>query len=133
MDNNRRGSRKAILLVFTVFILGIALGAAGTYVVTSRVQAARPQSNRTPRALEALTRDLSLNADQQMQIEGILSDTRAGYDAIRKQMEPEYDEVRQRGRQRIRQILTPQQGPKFEETLHRMDEERRQRQRAEGR
>ncbi len=41
MDANQ-GSRKAYLLVFVLFILGIALGSVGTYLVTMRVQAARP-------------------------------------------------------------------------------------------
>ena len=39
-----QSSRKAILLVALVFVLGIALGAGGVYVVTTRVHAARPQA-----------------------------------------------------------------------------------------
>ena len=42
METNQ-GSRKAVLLVFVLFVLGIALGSVGTYVVTTRVLAARPQ------------------------------------------------------------------------------------------
>jgi Spy/CpxP family protein refolding chaperone len=126
MDTNR-SSRKAILLVFTVFLLGIALGAIGVYGVTSRVQAARvqgPQRN----ALAGMIKELNLSPDQEKAIETILSDTQAGYAAIRKQADPQYEDVRQQGRQRIRQVLTPEQGPKFEDILRRMDEERRKRQ-----
>ena len=76
MDDNR-GSRKAVVLVFLVFVLGIALGALGTYVVTTRVLAARPQGvSRTPANTVAMfTRDLNLNPDQQKQIEAILNNT----------------------------------------------------------
>jgi len=132
MDDNR-GSRKAVVLVFVVFLLGIALGALGTYVVTTRVLAARPQSaSRTPANTVAMfTRDLNLNPDQQKQIQAILSDTRARYAALHDKLDPEYEQVRQEGRERVREVLTPDQRPKFEDLLRRMDEDRRRRQ-AEG-
>jgi len=132
MDDNR-GSRKAVVLVFVVFVLGIALGALGTYVVTTRVLAARPQSaSRTPANTVAMfTRDLNLNPDQQKQIQAILSDTRARYAALHDKLDPEYEQVRQEGRERVREVLTPDQRPKFEDLLRRMDEDRRRRQ-AEG-
>jgi len=127
MDNSQ-GSRKAFLLVFLVFVLGIALGSVGTYVVTTRVHAARPQAARNPANRMALwTRDLNLNTEQQKQIETILNDTRARYAAIRKQADPEYEKVRQESRERIRKVLTPEQGPKFEELLLRLEEARRKR------
>ena len=130
MDANR-GSRKAYLLVFVLFILGIALGGVGTYLVTMRVQAARPQATlaRNPgHAMAMFTRDLNLNPDQQTQIQAILSDTRARYAELHEKLDPEYEQVRQQGRERIRQILTPEQRPKFEELLRQMDEDRRKRQ-----
>ena len=124
-----QGSRKAVLLVFLVFVLGIVLGAVGTYVVTTRVLAARPQgASRNPANTVAMfTRDLNLNPDQQKQIEAILSDTRARYGEIHKRDDPEYENARNEGRERIRKILTPEQEPKFEELLLRMDAERRRR------
>ena len=131
MDTNR-GSRKAALLVILVFVLGIALGGAGTYVVTDRVQAARLQSPHPGGLMSAMIKDMNLTAEQQTQIEAILSDTRAEYATIRKQADPQYEQARQSGRQRIRQVLTPEQGPKFEDMLRKLDEERRQRQ-AQGR
>ena len=128
MDTSQ-GSRKAFLLVFLVFVLGIALGSVGTYVVTTRVHAARPQAAvRSPASrMASFSRDLDLNVEQQKQIEAIFNDTRARYAEIRKQADPEYEKVRQESRQRIRQVLTPEQGPKFEELLRRMEEARRKR------
>jgi Spy/CpxP family protein refolding chaperone len=131
MDANQ-GSRKAVLLVSVVFVLGIALGCVGTYVVTTRVLAARPAVHVPGNAINIFTKDLNLSPNQRQQIEAILSDTRARYAEIHKEDDPEYDKVRQEGRDRIRQVLTPEQGPKFEELLLQMDEDRRRRQ-AEGR
>ena len=127
MDTSQ-GSRKAFLLVFLVFVLGIALGSVGIYVVTTRVHAARPQAVRSPaNAMALFTRDLNLNAEQQKQIETILNDTRARYAEIHKQADPEYENARHESRERIRQVLTPEQKPKFEDLLQRMDEEHRKR------
>jgi Spy/CpxP family protein refolding chaperone len=133
MDANQ-GNRKAVLLVFVLFVLGIALGSLGTYVVTTRVLAARPQTaaaHSPAHTMEMYTRDLNLNADQQNQIQAILNDTRAHYSALHEKLDPEYEQVRQQGRDRIRQLLTPEQRPKFEDLLRQMDEDRRRRQ-AEG-
>ena len=127
-----QSNRKAILLVFVLFLLGIALGSLGTYVVmTTRVLAARPQASlaRNPGHVMAMfTRDLNLNSDQQAQIQGILNDTRAHYAQLHEKLDPEYEQVRQQGRQRIRQVLTAEQLPKFEELLRQMDEDRRRHQ-----
>jgi len=74
------------------------------------------------------TRDLNLNADQQGQIQAILSDMRAKYAALHEKLDPEYEQVRHLGREQIRQILTPEQRPKFEDLLRQIDEDRRKRQ-----
>jgi Spy/CpxP family protein refolding chaperone len=125
-----RGSRKAILLVVVVFALGIGLGSAGTYVVTARVLAARPQqaSHVPANHMAMFTRNLNLNPDQQKQIQAILTETRARYAEIHSQADPEYERARQAGREKIRQVLTPEQRPKFEDLLRSMDEERLRRQ-----
>jgi len=131
-----QGNRKALLLVFLVLVLGIALGSVGTYVVTTRVLAARPQASPGSAAdrVAMYTRDLNLNPDQQKQIQQILSDTRARYAELHDKLDPEYEQVRQQGRDRVRQVLTAEQRPKFEDLLRRMDEDRRRRQaEAQGR
>jgi Spy/CpxP family protein refolding chaperone len=134
METNQ-GNRKAVLLVFVLFVLGIALGSVGTYVVTTRVQAARPQATmgRNPgHTMAMFTRDLNLNSDQQNQIQAILNDTRARYAELHQKLDPEYEQVRHEGRERIRQVLTPEQQPKFEELLRQIDEDRRKRGNPEG-
>ena len=129
MDANQ-GSRKAYLIVFVLFILGIALGSVGTYLVTMRVQAARPAGSGTNASshMAMFTRNLNLTPDQQTQVQAILSDTRAHYAELHQKLDPEYEQVRHESREHIRQILTPEQRPKFEELLRQMDEERRKRQ-----
>jgi Spy/CpxP family protein refolding chaperone len=133
MDANQ-GNRKAVLLVFVLFALGVALGSVGTYMVTTRVLAARPQTTltRNPGHMAIFTRDLNLSQDQQTQIQAILNDTRARYAELHQKLDPEYEQVRHEGRERIRQVLTPEQRPKFEDLLRQIDEDRRKRGNPEG-
>jgi Spy/CpxP family protein refolding chaperone len=128
-----QSNRKAILLVALVFVLGIALGAGGVYVLTTRVHAARAQAaapgGRSPASVVArLDGELNLTPDQEKKIEAILTDTQARYAEIHRQADPEYDQARHQGRVRIREVLTPEQQPKFDQFLRRVDEERRSRQ-----
>jgi Spy/CpxP family protein refolding chaperone len=133
MDANQN-NRKAVLLVLVLFALGIALGSLGTYVVTTRVLAARPQGGlaRSPGHMAMFTRDLNLSQDQQTQIQAIMNDTRSRYAELHQKLDPEYEQVRHEGRERIRQVLTPDQRPKFEDLLRQIDEDRRRRETPEG-
>jgi Spy/CpxP family protein refolding chaperone len=128
------GSRKAVLMVLLVFVLGIALGGIGMYVVTTRVHAERGQAggHNPANTMAMFTRDLNLTPEQQTEIQAILSDTRAHYGELHDKFDPEYERVRHEGRERIRQTLTAEQRPKFEDLLRRIDEDRRRRQAAQG-
>jgi Spy/CpxP family protein refolding chaperone len=128
------GNRKAIALVVVVFLLGIALGGVGIFLVTARVQASRAQATaHNPGSTMALfTRDLNLTVEQQSQIQAIISDTRGRYAELHDKFDPEYERVRHEGRERIRQTLTAEQRPKFEDLLRQIDEDRRRRQAEQG-
>ena len=54
-------------------------------------------------------------------------DMQTKYDGIRQQMSPQFEQVRQQGREQIRELLTPDQQPKFEDYLRRLDEDRKRR------
>lgn len=127
-------NRKALALIILVFVLGIALGAVGHSVADRRVLGARtqppaflqPRPN-PPRAMARLTNELKLTTDQQKQIADILADMQHRYDAIHDQMNPQFAEIREQGHDQIRQVLTPEQRPKFEDFLNRVAEDRRRR------
>jgi len=67
------------------------------------------------------------NSDWAARAKRILEQTGAGYKSIHDEESPKVEAVRKKGRDQIRAILTPDQLPKFEETLRRMDEERKKR------
>lgn len=128
MDTNPT-SRKAVLLVVLVFILGVALGGVGTYVVNARVEASHAKR---PTVIERLTKDLGLTPEQVPQVDAILTQWQKHDNEIRQafaaQSQPQYDQVRHDGRERIRKLLTPDQLAKFNDLTRRVDEERAKRQ-----
>ena len=120
-------NRKAVALLILVLVLGIALGAVGATVVNRHVYAARVRVPNPARPVTRLTQDLSLTPDQVKQVSTILGDMQTKYDGIRQEMSPQFEQVRQQGREQIRELLTLEQQPKFEDFLKRVDEDRKRR------
>ena len=54
-----------------------------------------------------------------------MASVQAQYKAIHQSTDPQINEARQKGREQIRAILAPEQKPKFEEFLKRLDEDRK--------
>ncbi len=121
-------TRKAALWVGVVFLLGAALGGMIGYVFAHRVMAAPPQMTEAAKRaqkVQRLTQELDLSSDQQKQLEVIIASVQAQYKSIHQSTEPQINEARQKGREQVRAILKPEQKPKFEEFLRRIDEERK--------
>ena len=126
MDNTKKRGEAAVL-VFVVFLLGALLGGGGNHVWGERVwgkQIINSQPTRNE-IVGDLTRDLQLTQDQQKQLGSIVDDTRAQWRTLYTTIEPQHEQIRQQSRDRIRAILTPDQKPKFEEFMHRIDEQRK--------
>jgi Spy/CpxP family protein refolding chaperone len=121
--------RKAALWVGAVFVLGATLGGVLGYLFAHRpVNAANPplsEPERRAQKVQELTKDLSLTPQQAQQLDAILMQRHAETKAIHDQTVAQIDAVRQKGRAQVRAILTPDQLPKFEEFLKRVDEERK--------
>ena len=123
-------ARRAALWVGLVFLLGAALGGTLGYVfANSHIHAAPPpqlsDTAKRQQKVEELTRELSLTPEQAQQADSIIADIQTQFRAIRAQTDPQVEEARQKGRDRMRAILTPEQKPKFEEVLRRLDEKRK--------
>jgi Spy/CpxP family protein refolding chaperone len=121
--------RKAALWVGAVFVLGATLGGVLGYLFAHRpVNAANPplsEPERRAQKVQELTKDLSLTPQQAQQLDAILMQRHAETKAIHDQTNAQIDAVRQKGRAQVRATLTPDQLPKFEEFLKRVDEERK--------
>ena len=123
-------TRKAALWVGLVFLLGVALGGLGGYVFAHQkytVTNAAPTTDAAKRAqkVQELTALAKLTPEQSQQVDAIIADIQSQLKSIRKTVEPQVDEARQKGRERIRVILSAEQKPKFEEFIRKLDEERK--------
>jgi len=128
--NSSKTRREAALLVFVVFLLGLLVGGVGNHLWGERVwgrQQPRPHAGPPSReeVVNKLTAELQLTPDQQKQIGPIIDDTRAQIRAVYEPADAEHEKIRQQGRARIRAVLTPEQQPKFDQFLQRMDEQRK--------
>lgn len=123
-------TRKAALWVGLVFLLGAALGGLGGYVFAHQkytVTTAAPTTDAVKRAqkVQELTRVANLTPEQSQQLDAIIADIQSQMKSIRKTVEPQFNEAREKGRERIRAILNAEQRPKFEEFIRKLDEERK--------
>lgn len=122
---NKPQNRRAALLVAVVFLLGIVLGGLVTHLWGERLMRQYSERHHREEVVRRLTRTLDLTPDQQKQLAAILDDTSGKYHALYEKHRPEYEEVRHEARVHIRAILTPEQLPRFEDFVRRVDEERR--------
>ena len=122
-------SRKAAIWVVVVFLLGAVAGGMFGYGYAHRSVAAASapmtEPERRAKRVEQLTRELSLTPDQAKQLDSILLQWHGNAKAIHDQSDAQIGQLRQKGRDEVRAILTPEQKPKFEEFLRKMDEERK--------
>jgi Spy/CpxP family protein refolding chaperone len=128
--NDSSAKRKAALWVAVVFVVGAALGGVFGFFYGHRsvVSASNPPMSepvRRAKRVEQLTQELGLTSAQSQQLNTILSQLHGDYKTIHDQSETQMEIARQKGRDQIRSILTPEQKPKFEEFLKRLDEERK--------
>jgi Spy/CpxP family protein refolding chaperone len=126
MENNKT-RREAALLVFVVFLLGVLLGGLGNHLWGERVWGRQdpPGSLSRDQLVNDLTHELQLTAEQQQQLGVIVDDTRAKIHLAYAPADAQREELRQQGRARVRAILTPEQLPKFEAFMQRLDEQRK--------
>jgi Spy/CpxP family protein refolding chaperone len=128
-DASTTATRKAALWVGVVFLLGAALGGVLGYMFAHRaVSAANPplsEPERRGKRVAEFTKELSLTPQQADQLDAILRARHAESKALHDQTEAQIEAVRQKGRAQVRAILTPEQLPKFEDFLKRIDEERK--------
>ncbi len=136
MESRNLNHNKARLVVLTVFVIGIAVGALSMNLY-QRLTNSNPENQPPPRVviLKNLTDRLHLTEAQQMQIREILDGTFENYRAIRTDMDNEpklkefdhrFNEARQQGREKMRQVLTSEQMPEFEKILQEYDQKRQE-------
>lgn len=117
-------TRRVYLYFVLTFILGIVVGGAGLYMYGWYSGQWQRRHNRH-NVVEVLRKKLGLSNSQTAQLKQIVNDMRAKRDAVRQQVEPQFQAIREEARGRTRAILDPQQVQKFNEMVKRWDEWRK--------
>jgi Spy/CpxP family protein refolding chaperone len=122
-------TRKAALWVGVVFLLGAALGGTLGYFFAhhpvSAASAPLPEPVRRAQRVEQLTQLLALTSAQSQQVDAILQQWHTEVKTIHDQTDAQIEQIRQKRRDQIRTILTPEQKPKFEDFLKNIDQQKK--------
>jgi len=110
--------RKAQLIIGTTFLLGVIVGASGQFLVT-RQSAVKPADQ-----FEEMARLVGFTDDQRTKIKRILSETTLQYQDLRTKLRPQYKVIQDSSRQRIRDMLTPEQQALFDQWNREQDAKR---------
>ena len=126
--------QKAGLWLAVVFALGLAIGAVFGYNFAHKSFAAdRPPSalsepeRRAARVAE-ITKELQLTPDQTQKVDSVLHQAHDDMRVIREKSDADMDAIRQKARSEMRTFLTPEQLPKFEDFVKKLDEQRKKQQ-----
>jgi hypothetical protein len=113
---------KAQLMLIVTFILGLIIGATGYHIFIRHFNS---NSNNDQALLKDLRGTLELSPLQTEKVEEILKQSRVEYQELRNKNRPEFHAVRDRMRQRIKEVLTAEQQQRYDEWNHQQDEKRR--------
>ena len=131
MSSNANGNvkQRAALWVVVVFLLGASLGGVSGYLFAGHSHAdTKPvlsDNARRAQKVTVLTKELNLSADQQKQLDDTIREAQTKFKAIRDASQPQIDATRAQAREKVRSFLTPDQRPKYEEYLVKLDAERK--------
>ena len=118
---------EAAILVAVVFLLGVLLGGLGNHLWGERVWGVRADASLPPQKhLDVLlNEELQLTPDQQKQIQVIITQTQARWRSLYSPLEGQSDQIREESHDQMRAILTPEQKPKFDAFMKRIDHDRK--------
>jgi hypothetical protein len=128
--------KKAAIWLALVFVLGTATGGVFGYSLARRSYAATKtvmpsEAERRAKKLAEMTQAIGLTPEQAQKAEGIIKNAQTEIRGIHVKSDADVDVVRMRTRQEMRAFLTPDQLPKFEQFVQRLDEERKKQKEAQ--
>ncbi len=109
MDRVRKNSWLVRAAALAIFLLGFAAGALAPAAYRAWTRDGGGRRDR----IEKMAEDLKLTPEQKEQMRQIFGETRTRLEALRRESEPRFAEIRRDADERIRQVLTPEQWEEF--------------------
>jgi Spy/CpxP family protein refolding chaperone len=129
---NGETRKKAWEWLALLFVLGVAIGGVVGYGFAHRSHVretvsgpAESEPERRARRVAEMTTEVGLTAEQSQKVDAIIAAAHEEMKGIHDKAEADVDGVRQKARAQMRELLTAEQKPKFEEYVRRLDEERK--------
>jgi Spy/CpxP family protein refolding chaperone len=114
MDRVSRSSWLVRAAALAIFILGFAAGALAPSAYRAWVRdRGRVISDVRGSRIDRLSEELKLTPEQKEQVRQIFGETRTKLEALRKESEPRFAEIRRDADERLKQVLTPEQWEEF--------------------
>ncbi len=130
---NGEARKKAWEWLVLLFVLGAAIGGVFGYNFAHRSIAANnpnvqtlSEPERRAQHVAQMTKEIALTPEQSQKVDGVIAAAHDEMKTIHDKAEADVDGVRQKARAQIREFLTAEQKPKFEEFVRRRDAERKQ-------
>jgi hypothetical protein len=126
--------QKAGLWLAVVFALGLAIGVVFGYnfahksFAAGKPPASLSEPERRAARVADLTRELQLTPEQSQRVDSVLHQAHDEMKAIHEKSDADMDAVRQKARSQMRTFLTPDQLPKYEAFVKKLDQERKKQQ-----
>ena len=131
---NPETRRKAGVWLALVFALGLAIGGVFGYnfahksYAAGRPPAALSEPARRAARVAEMTKELGLTPEQSQKLDAVLHQAHEEMKEIHEKSDADVDAVRQKARLEMRAFLTPEQMPRFEAFVKKVDEERKRQQ-----
>ena len=117
-------NRRVYIYFLLTLLLGIIAGGAGVFYYGWYSGHWRNNFDQK-HIVRRMARDLKLDAPQVEKLTAILADDAKNRKALEQKNAPGFDALRQQTRDRVRQILNPEQLAKFNEHVRKVDERMR--------
>lgn len=121
-----KASLKTWAVLFAVFALGCitGIGIDGVYRERTSASFRESRAREHERLFEKIRTDLSLSDDQSKAMRLVLDETANEFRALRNELRPRYEGLRQKTRGRMRALLSPEQQQKFDSLMSEIDAQR---------
>ena len=109
MDRVKKNSWLVRAAALAIFVLGFAAGALAPAAYRAWVRDGGGPQGR----FDEMSERLNLTPEQKGQVQQIFGETRTRLEALRKESEPRFAEIRRDADERLKQVLTPEQWEEF--------------------
>lgn len=124
MDYATKSKWRVRIAALVIFVLGFSAGALAFNAYRSW---ARNRTEVHGNGFDQMLDELKLTAEQKTQVHQILTETRQQLQALRKESEPRFNEIRQRTDERLQGVLSAEQWKEFQRRRDEMRSRRRRR------